>query len=252
MSGHSKWSTIKHKKSREDAKRGKLFSKLSRYIAVAARQGGSDPDTNHTLAAAIQKAKDYNMPADNIERAIKRGSGEMSGVTYEQITYEGYGPDGVALLVEIMTDNRNRAASEIRQIFSKHNGKLGSSGSVAWMFDRKGLILLSKSEISEDELIDLAIEAGAEDVKTEGDHYEIITEPTDLAKVRSVLEKKGLTLSSAELTMIPKSSTVLDKNQAKKLLKLVDALEENDDVQEVYSNFDIPDSVMEEIASETT
>lgn len=250
MSGHSKWSTIKHKKGREDAKRGQIFSKLSRYITVAAREGGGNPEMNATLAAAIAKAKDYNMPADNIERAIKRGTGEIEGVVYEQVTYEGYGPDGVAVLVELMTDNRNRSAAEIRHIFSRYNGKLGTSGSVAWMFERRGVILVSKSVIDEDTLLDLALEAGAQDMTTEDDHYEVTTDPTELMRVRQIMESRGIELSSAELSMVPKNTTPLEKDQARRVLKFIDALEENDDVQEVYSNFDIPDAVMDELAAE--
>lgn len=250
MSGHSKWSTIKHKKGKEDAKRGKIFSKLSRYITVAAREGGGNPEMNATLATAIEKAKSYNMPADNIERAVKRGTGEIEGVSYEQMAYEGYGPDGVAVLVEVMTDNRNRAAAEMRRIFTKYNGKLGTSGTVAWMFERKGVILLPKSAGDEETVLDAALEAGAEDMTTEDDHYEIKTDPTQLADVRNLLTGQGLAYSSADLTMLPKSTQALNKEEAKRVLRFVEALEECDDVQEVYSNFDIPDAVMEEVAAE--
>lgn len=250
MSGHSKWSTIKHKKGREDAKRGKLFAKLARYITVAAREGGGNPEMNATLATAITKAKDYNMPADNIDRAVKRGTGEIEGANYEQITYEGYGPDGVAVLLDLMTDNRNRTAADMRYIFNRFNGKLGTSGSVAWMFDRRGVILVPKSAGSEDELLDIALEAGAQDMTTEDDHFEIVTEPTELMNVRRDLEARGLQLSSAELSMVPKNSAPLDKEQARRVLKFIDALEDSDDVQEVYSNFDIPDSVMDELLAE--
>jgi YebC/PmpR family DNA-binding regulatory protein len=251
MSGHSKWSTIKHKKGREDAKRGKIFSKLSRFITVAAREGGGDPGMNATLAAAVEKAKSYNLPADNIERAIKRGTGEIEGAHYEQMEYEGYGPDGVAVLVEVMTDNRNRAAAEMRRVFTKHNGKLGTSGSVAWMFDRKGIVLIPKSAGDEETLLDAAMEAGAEDMVMEDHHYEIKTEPTQLAKVREALEAGGLPVDSAELTMLPKTGQRLDKQEAKRVIRFVEALEELDDVQEVYSNFDIPDEIMEELAAES-
>jgi YebC/PmpR family DNA-binding regulatory protein len=250
VSGHSKWSSIKHKKGKEDAKRGKVFSKLARYITVAAREGGGDPQMNATLANAIEKAKDYNMPADNIERAIKRGTGEIEGVNYETIEYEGYGPDGVAVLVEVMTDNRNRAAAEMRRIFTKSNGKLGTSGSVAWMFDRKGIILVPSSAGDEEEILGAALEAGAEDMSFEGDNYEIKTEPTELAQVRKEIEAQGITISSAELTRLPKNTQALAKDEAKRVLRFVEALEDCDDVQEVYSNFDIPDEIMEEVAAE--
>jgi len=250
MSGHSKWSTIKHKKGRADAARGKVFSKLSRYITVAAREGGGNPEMNATLAAAIEKAKSYNMPADNIDRAVKKGTGEIEGVSYEQLDYEGYGPDGVAVLVEVLTDNRNRAAAEMRRIFTKYNGKLGTSGSVAWMFERKGVILLPKSVGDEEVVLDAALEAGAEDMTPEDDHYEIKTDPTELAGVRGVLAEKGLEISSADLSMLPKSTQLLGKEEARRVLRFVEALEECDDVQEVYSNFDIPDAVMEEVAAE--
>lgn len=250
MSGHSKWSTIKHKKGREDAKRGKIFSKLARYITVAAKEGGGNPEMNATLAGAIEKAKEYNLPADNIDRAIKRGTGEIEGAQYEQMSYEGYGPEGVAVLVEVMTDNRNRAAAEMRHIFTRYNGKLGTSGSVAWMFDRKGVILVPKSAGDEDEVLEAALEAGAEDLSSEDDHYEVKTEPTALAEVRLALEGRGVETTSAELTMLPKSTQALTKDEAKKVLRFVEALEDSDDVQEVYSNFDIPDAVMDELAGE--
>lgn len=250
MSGHSKWSTIKHKKGKEDAKRGKLFSKLSRYITVAAREGGGNLDMNASLAAAVGKAKDFSMPADNIDRAIKRGTGEIAGASYEQITYEGYGPDGVAVIVEVMTDNRNRTAADMRHAFAKYNGNLGTSGSVSWMFDRKGVILVPKKELAEDKIFDMAIEAGAEDINTEDDHYEVVTEPSELMEIKSKLEEIGLELASAELTMLPKSPTPLDKEQARRVLRLLDVLEDNDDVQEVYANFDISDDIMEELAQE--
>jgi len=250
VSGHSKWSTIKHKKGREDARRGKIFSKLSRYITVAAKEGGGNPEMNAALAAAIEKAKENNVPANNIERAIKRGTGEIEGVSYEQFTYEGYGPDGVAVLLEIMTDNRNRTAAEIRNIFTRHNGNLGTTGSVAWMFERRGVILVPNTAIDEEDLLEAALEAGAQDMETEEDHYEIITEPTDLAEVRQALIAKDLELTSSELSMVPKNSVALDKKQARRVLKFIDALEESDDVQEVYSNFDISDEVMTELAAE--
>lgn len=250
MSGHSKWSTIKHKKGKEDAKRGKLFSKLSRYITVAAREGGGNLDMNAALAAAVTKAKDFSMPADNIDRAIKRGTGEIAGASYEQITYEGYGPDGVAVIVEVMTDNRNRTAADMRHAFAKYNGNLGTAGSVSWMFDRKGVIIAPKQELTEDKAFEMAIEAGAEDINNEEDQYEIVTEPSELMEVKAKLEGMGLALTSAELSMLPKNPTPLDKEQAKRVLRLLDVLEDNDDVQEVYANFDISDDIMEELAQE--
>ena len=251
MSGHSKWSSIKHKKGKADAKRGKIFSRLSRYITVAAKDGGGNPEMNVTLANAIEKAKSQNMPADNIDRAIKRGTGEIEGVQFEQIVYEGYGPDGVAVLVEVMTDNRNRAAAEMRNIFTKYNGNLGSSGSVAWMFERKGVILVPSSAGEEETVLEGALEAGAEDMNTEGDCYEITTDPQELAAVSEALQQKGLAYTSADLCMLPKTTQALTKEEAQRVLKFIDALEDCDDVQEVYSNFDIPDEIIEELAAQS-
>jgi YebC/PmpR family DNA-binding regulatory protein len=247
MSGHSKWHQIRHKKAKEDAKRGQIFSKLARYITVAAKEGGGNPELNPTLATAIEKAKSYNMPQENIERAIKRGTGEIAGAQYEQITYEGYGPEGVAVLVEVTTDNRNRTAAEMRHIFSRHQGKLAASGAVAWLFERKGVILVPKEQMAEEKLLELSLEAGAEDMRLVDSDYEIITEPTQLAATKAELEKQGVKPVSAEILMYPKNTVALDKEGAKKVLKLVEALEENDDVQEVYANFDIPESVMQEL-----
>lgn len=248
MSGHSKWATIKHKKGKEDAKRGKLFGKLSRAIMVAARNG-SNPDMNAALANAIAKAKSYSMPADNIERAIKKGAGELGGAAYEELTYEGFGPAGVAIMVDIMTDNRNRTASDVRHIFAKYGGNMGAAGSVAWMFDRKGIIAINKSHpIGEDELFALAVEAGAEDMTSEDDQWQITTEPTELNHVKTVIEKHGIPVALSEIALIPKNPVELNKDEAAKVLRLVDALEDNDDVQDVYSNFDIPATVMEELA----
>ncbi|KKK46045.1 hypothetical protein LCGC14_3164490 [marine sediment metagenome] len=249
MSGHSKWSSIKHKKSKEDAKRGRIFSRLARLITVAAREGGGNPEMNATLGNAIEKAKAQNMPAENIDRAIKRGTGEIEGVQFEQISYEGYGPAGVAMLIEVMTDNRNRAAAEMRRIFTKYNCKLGSAGSVAWMFERKGVILVPKTAGDEETVLEAALEAGAEDMSIEDDHYEIKTNPVELGDVRKVLEEKEMPFSSADLTMLPKSTQALDQGEAKGVLRFIEALEDCDDVQEVYSNFDISDDVMEAIAS---
>lgn len=252
MSGHSKWSSIKHKKAREDAKRGEIFSKLSRAITVAAKQGGGNPDMNHNLAAAIEKAKDFNMPHDNIKKAIKRGTGEIEGVEFEHITYEGYGSNGVAIMVDVMTDNRNRASADMKNIFFRHNGNLGGQGSVSWIFERKGLILVNKSAgVDEEKLLEVAIEAGALDVTVEDDHWEITTNPEDLISVRQGLREKKITFESAEITQVPKNTVKLEISDAKKVLKLLDALEEYDDVQEVYSNFDIPDEVLEKVSGET-
>jgi YebC/PmpR family DNA-binding regulatory protein len=249
MSGHSKWSSIKHKKGAADAKRGQLFSKLSRAIIVAAREGGSDPDANATLATAIQKARDNSMPKDNIERAIARGSGASNdGETYETVIYEGYGPNGVAILVEALTDNRNRTAADVRHVFAKNEGNLGTSGAVAWLFERKGVILVPESADEEDVML-AAADAGAEDIEREGSSYQVTTAPDDLAGVRAGLESAGLRVESAELTMLPKTTIRIDDEAAaRKLLRLMDALEENDDVQDVYANFDIPEGILEAVA----
>lgn len=249
MSGHSKWATIKHKKGKEDAKRGKLFGKLSRLIMVAARNG-SNPDMNAALANAIEKARSYSMPADNIERAIKKGAGELGADNYEELTYEGFGPAGVAIMVDVMTDNRNRTASDVRHIFTKYGGNLGATGSVAWMFDRKGIIAVDKSHpIGEDELFSLAVEAGAEDMTSEDDQWQITTEPTELNFIRNIIEKHGIPIALAEIALIPKNPVKLDKNEAERVLKFIDALEDNDDVQDVFSNFDIEAEILEELTS---
>jgi YebC/PmpR family DNA-binding regulatory protein len=249
MSGHSKWSSIKHKKGAADAKRGQLFSKLSRAIIIAAREGGPDPVGNATLAAAIQKARDNSMPKDNIERAIARGAGAAGDAdAYETVTYEGYGPGGVALLVEAVTDNRNRTAAEVRHIFGKNDGNLGGSGAVAWLFDRKGVILVPGSADEEDVML-AAADAGADDVQLEGSSYEVTTAPDDLAAVREGLEGAGIEVESAELTMLPRTTVEIeDEMAARKLLRLMDALEENDDVQDVYANFDIPEGILQAVA----
>jgi YebC/PmpR family DNA-binding regulatory protein len=251
MSGHSKWSSIKHRKGAADAKRGKLFSKLSRAIIVAAREGGPDPDGNATLATAIQKARDNSMPKDNIERAIARGAGAFTdGEAYETVTYEGYGPGGVAVYVEALTDNRNRTASEVRHVFAKNDGNLGTSGAVAWLFERKGVILVSAEGVDEDELMLAAAEGGAEDVAPEGSSLQVTCAPDDLAAVRASLDAAGIAVESAELTMLPKTTVAIeDEGTAKKLLRLMDALEENDDVQAVYANFDIPERILETVAA---
>lgn len=251
MSGHSKWSSIKHKKGAEDAKRGKLFSKLSRAIMVAAKEGGGNPDLNVALANAIEKAKSYSMPKDNIERAVKRGTGESGSVNFENITYEGYGVNGVAVMVDVMTDNRNRAAADVRRIFSRAGGSLGTTGSVAWMFERKGVVNVGlDAGVEEDDLLEIALEAGAEDMSADSDGYEITTDVESFRGVLESLQAREIAFISAEITMMPKNTVQLDKDTAKKILKLIDALEENDDVQEVYSNFDIPDDVMEDLSRE--
>ena len=250
MSGHSKWSSIKHKKGAADAKRGQLFSKLSRAIIVAAREGGPDPEGNVALGTAIQKARDNSMPKDNIERAIARGSGASGdGRAYEQVTYEGYGPNGVAVLVEALTDNRNRTSSEVRHVFAKNDGNLGTSGSVAWLFERRGVVLVDADTADEDEVMLAAADGGADDVGREESSLEITSAPEALASVRSALEEAGIAVESAELTMLPKTTVAIDdESAAKKLLRLVDALEELDDVQDVYANFDIPERVLETAA----
>jgi YebC/PmpR family DNA-binding regulatory protein len=249
MSGHSKWSSIKHKKGAQDAKRGQLFSKLSRAIIVAAREGGPDPDGNATLAAAIQKARGNSMPKDNIERAIARGSGSAGDAdAYETVTYEGYGPNGVAVLVEALTDNRNRTAADVRHVFAKNDGNLGSAGAVSWLFERKGLILVPDSA-NEDDVMLVAADAGADDVRHEGTSYEVTCSVDDLAAVRGALEEAGFDVESAELTMLAKTTVRIDdESAARKLLRLIDALEEDDDVQDVYANFDIPEGILEAVA----
>jgi YebC/PmpR family DNA-binding regulatory protein len=251
VSGHSKWSTIKHKKGAADAKRGKLFSKLSRSIMVAAKEGGADPATNLALQNAIDKARSYSMPKDNIERAIAKGSGEgADGATFETVVYEGYGPEGVAVIVEALTDNRNRTASDVRHLFSKHGGNLGATGAVAWQFERRGIILIAADGVDEDDLVLAAAEAGADDVERDGDLLEVSSAPDLLAIVREALERAGFTIESAELSMIPKVTVAIgEESTAKQVVRLVEGLEDNDDVQDVYANFDIPDAVLEAVAS---
>jgi len=248
VSGHSKWATIKHKKGKEDARRGKLFSKLSRAITVAAREGGADVAMNIALANAVEKAKSYSMPKDNIERAIQRGAGGAGGAAYEAIVYEGYGPSGVAIIVEVLTDNRNRSAAEVRNIFSKHGGSLAQPGAVAWMFERRGSIVIAAAKYEEDDVMAAAIEAGADDVVQDGDQFEVLTQPADLAAVRDAIEAAGIAFDQAELTMVPKNTVQLDEGDARKTMKIMDALEDSDDVQEVYANFDIPDEILETLA----
>ena len=251
MSGHSKWSSIKHKKGAADAKRGKLFSKLARAIIVAAREGGPDPAANLALQNAIEKARSYSMPKDNIERAIARGSGTAGdSEAFEQITYEGYGPNGVAVIVEALTDNRNRTASEVRHVFAKHDGNLGTSGAVAWLFERRGLVLVDADRFDEDEATLAAAEGGAEDVERDGSTLQVTTSPESLTAVREALEQAGIDVDSAETTMVPKTTIELDDEAAaRKTLRLMDALEDLDDVSDVYANFDIPEQLLETVAS---
>ena len=246
MSGHSKWHTIKHKKGALDAKRGKIFTKLIREITVAARTGGSgDVEMNARLRKAVTDAKAQNMPNDTIDRAVKRGTGELEGVNYEEITYEGYGIGGVAILVETMTDNRNRTVAELRHLFSKNGGNLGEAGSVAWMFDKKGYIVVDKEAKSEDELFEIAIEAGADDMQAEGEVFEIYTAPENFDAVHEAVKSAGVEPQAAELSMIPQKYIALTGDDARKMLKLYEAIDDNDDVQKVYANFDIDESEME-------
>jgi YebC/PmpR family DNA-binding regulatory protein len=250
MSGHSKWATTKHKKANLDAKRGKLFARLIKNIEVAARTGtgGGDPEGNPTLYDAIQKAKRNSVPADNIERARKRGGGEEAGgADWQTITYEGYGPNGVAVLIECLTDNKNRAAMEVRTALTRNNGSLADPNSVAYMFDRKGVVLLPKNDISEDDVLMAVLDAGAEEVNDAGDSYEIVSEPTDLVAVRKALQEAGFEYDSAEASFVPSVNVPLDADGARKVFKLIDALEDCDDVQNVYANFDVSDEVMAEI-----
>ncbi|MCP3177077.1 YebC/PmpR family DNA-binding transcriptional regulator [Desulfuromonas sp. KJ2020] len=240
MAGHSKWANIKHRKGAQDAKRGKVFTKLIKEITVAAKIGGGDIEGNPRLRTAIDKAKSENMPKDTIERAIKKGTGDMDGVNYEEGTFEGYGPGGVAVIVEFMTDNRTRTVADVRHIFNKHNGSLGVSGSVSYLFDRKGLISFP-TENDFDTIFEAALEAGAEDVKDEGDSYEVITDPSNFIEVREAIAEKGLKWETAEITMLPQTMVQVEGKQAEQMLKMMDKLEDNDDVQNVYANFDISD-----------
>jgi YebC/PmpR family DNA-binding regulatory protein len=244
MAGHSKWANIKHRKGRQDAKRGKLFAKLIKMIEVAARTGGGDLASNPTLASAVQKAKDASVPKDNIERAIARGTGEIDGVEYEEIWYEGYAPGGVALYVQILTDNRRRAASDVRSVFSKNEGNLGEPGSVGYLFEQKGYILAAGDE---DTVMMAALDGGAEDVEESGDQWEIISSPSDLDTVRGALEDAGVTVDQAEVTQLPSTTVPLDAKKARQVLRIVDALDDLDDVQSVYANFDIPEDVLAEV-----
>jgi YebC/PmpR family DNA-binding regulatory protein len=251
VSGHSKWSTIKHKKGAADAKRGKLFTKLSKAIIVAAKEGGPDPSGNLSLQNAIEKAKSYSMPKDTIERAIARGAGtDGDAAAYETIVYEGYGPDGVAVLVEALTDNRNRTASDVRHTFAKHGGNLGTTGAVAWLFERRGVVLVEADGADEDELTLAAAEGGADDIERDGEVFQVSSAPEALSAVREAIEAAGIEVQSAELTMVPKTTVeVAEEASAKKLIRLIEELEDNDDVQDVSANFDIPEQVLEAVAS---
>jgi YebC/PmpR family DNA-binding regulatory protein len=250
MSGHSKWASIKHKKKATDAKRGALFTKLSRAVTVAAREGGGDPEGNPSLALAIQKAKDASMPKDNIERAIAKGTGaDQDADAFEAIVYEGYGPGGVAVLVEALTDNRNRTSSDLRHAFTKHGGSLGEPGSVAWIFEKKGPIVVDAARYDEDDLMD-AVDAGAEDVARDGDVLEVVTGPTDLAAVRGALEQAGVEIQSAEQVMRPTNRIEVDESQAGTLMRLLDTLEDSDDVQSVHANFDVDADVLERVLAD--
>jgi YebC/PmpR family DNA-binding regulatory protein len=245
MSGHSKWATIKHKKGAQDKARGKLFAKLIRQVEVAAREGGGDPDANPTLRTMFQKARDASVPTDTIERAIKRGTGELEGVRYEQVSYEGYAPCGVAVIVECLTDNRNRTGADVRSIFSKNGGSTAEPGAVAWQFERKGVMQVPKA-VSEDDLMLVALDAGAEDIKDAGDSWEVTTAPGDLPAVRASLDDAGIRHDSAELTMMPTNVVPLDNEvDAKRVLRVIDLLEDLDDAQNVYANFDIPNRILE-------
>ena len=250
MSGHSKWASIKHKKGAADARRGKIFTKLIREITVAAREGGGNADANPRLRLAIQKARDANMPADNIERGIKKGTGELEGVSYESVSFEGYAPGGVAVIVEGLTDNKNRTTSEVRSIFTKRGGNMAGAGSVAFQFNKKGVFMVKKKDANEDELLGIALESGAEDLTFDEDFYQIICAPQDFDRVRTGLAEKNVPIESEELSMVPKNTLkVEDMETARKILALVEDLEDNDDIQNVYSNFDIPDEILKQIES---
>ena len=249
MSGHSKWSSIKHKKGAADAKRGKIFTKITKEITLAARLGGGDIEGNSRLRQAIAAAKAENMPKDNIEKAIKKGTGDLDGgAVYEEVVYEGYGPGGVAVLVEVMTDNKNRTVSDIRHIFSKHGGNLGENGCVAWIFEKKGSIIISKDAIGEDRLMELALEAGAEDVKEQESEYEVLTDPCSFEDVKSAMDEAGVPYILAEISMVPQNTVSLEEGTAGQMLRLMEKMEDNDDVQHVYANFDISDDIMEKLS----
>jgi YebC/PmpR family DNA-binding regulatory protein len=247
MSGHSKWATTKRKKAVIDAKKGKIFTKITKEITVAAKIGGGDPDGNARLRTAILKAKEANMPADNIKKAVMKGTGELPGVTYEETTYEGYGPNGVAILIEIMTDNKNRTVAEIRKTFTRHGGNMGEAGCVSWMFHKKGYIVVERSKADEDRLMSLVLDAGAEDMKSDNNNFEITTAPKDFEKVKEVLKQNNIEMTVSEITMVPQSYIKLDGKEAEQMLKLMEELEDHDDVQNVYANFDIPEEIMAKV-----
>jgi len=247
MSGHSKWASIKHKKGEVDAKRGKVFTKLIKEITVATRLGGKDSDSNSRLRVAVATAKAENMPKENIERAIKKGTGDLEGSNYEEVTYEGYGPGGVAVLIEVLTDNKNRAVADVRHLFERSGGNLGETGCVAWMFSKKGLIVFQKDQVEEEMLFELALEAGADDIKEDEKELEVITEPSSFEQVKAAIENAGINYTFAELTMIPKTTVKIDDKHAQQMLTLMENFEDNEDVNHVYANFDISDEVMEAI-----
>ncbi|OPX39802.1 MAG: transcriptional regulator [Desulfobacteraceae bacterium 4484_190.1] len=248
MSGHSKWSSIKHKKGAADAKRGKIFTRLIKEITVAARIGGGDPDGNPRLRTAIAAAKSENMPKENIERAIKKGTGELEGVSYEEISYDGYGPGGVAVLVDCLTDNKNRAVAEVKHLFERYGGNLGEPGCVSWLFEKKGLIVIDKDEVDEEQLMELALESGAEDVIDEESVFEVVTGPSDFESVKKAIEDSKISYSVAEISMIPKNLVKVEGKKAKQVLNLMQGLEDNEDVSHVYSNFDVSDETMEALS----
>jgi len=248
MSGHSKWSTIKHKKAAKDAKRGKLFTKLIKEITVAARMGGGDINANPRLRTAVMTARAQSMPGDNIDRAIKKGTGELEGVTYEEIQYEGYGPGGAAIIAQVLTDNKNRTVSEIRRLFTKHGGNLGETGCVGWMFDKKGLITVEKSQTDEERLLGIVLDAGAEDVRDEDEFFEVVTQPEDFHAVKDRLDHEKVAVASAQVTLIPKTTVNVDAKNVEQILKLTEELEDHDDVQNVSANFNIPAELMEKVS----
>jgi YebC/PmpR family DNA-binding regulatory protein len=249
LAGHSKWAQIKHKKAQVDAKKGKVFTKIVKEISIAARLGGGDPASNPRLRNAIEKAKEVNMPNENIKRAIMKGTGELPGTSYEEAFYEGYGPGGVAILIEVLTDNKNRTGSEIRHLITKYGGNLGEAGCVSWMFEKKGYILVDKASIDEDTLMSAALEAGVEDMRNDPkeDSYEIITSPENMLSVKKNLESSGINISLAEITMLPKNYVTLDEKNSEQVLKLIEILEDHDDVQNVYTNFDAPEEVIAKV-----
>jgi len=249
MSGHSKWSTIKRKKGAKDAERGRVFTRLIKEITIAARHGGGDENANPRLRSAIQAAKTANMPSKNIENAVKKGTGELPGVTYDEVVYEGYGPGGIALYIEALTDNKNRTVAEIRHILTKHGGSLGENGSVAWMFDKKGVVSIPAANTTEDDLMMIVLDAGAEDIEQDDDVFLVKSEPANLEAVKTALEENGVAFDSADLTLEPQNTIAVEGKQAEQLLKLLDLLEDQDDVQNLYSNFDIDDSVIEALGS---